>query len=621
MQSKDILRNFITHYADRGHSEIPNLSLIPENDPTLLFVNSGMFPLVPYLSGEPHPAGKRLTNVQRSMRFEDLDKVGRTIRHTTAFHMLGNWSLGDYFKQEQLSWVFELYIDKLKLDPQRLFATVFAGDAYAPRDDESISILKAVFKKYGIDAKEEERIFACGKEDNWWQRGNAPGELGGPDSEVFYYLGEGTGVGKHPTDHQDEFLEIGNSVFMQYRKTHMGGWEELPQKNVDYGGGLERLALVAQGKKDIYETDNFWPIIEEMQDLLDVQYGTNEDITRAMRVIADHMRASVFLAMDGVVPSNKDQGYVLRRLIRRMTRFARKFEMKNTQHISSRLVPVTISSFGWLYPDLVTREKEITTLITEEENKFAYVLEKGKKQVDHALKKIQKSIPPSPVPSSLIDTIADSAFNQYETHGYPLDIFFEDLREALPDIVKLEDFEKVYKKETEKRMERHQSQSRQGAERKFKGGLADHGEQTTKYHTATHLLHQALFDVLGEEVRQEGSNITSERLRFDFTASHKLTSEEIERIHSIIQEIIDNALPVQYIIMEKDKALNLGAKAFFGEKYPDTVKVYFIGDTIENAHSKELCGGPHVANTKDIGSLTIYKVEKIGNNKFRIYAR
>ena len=303
MTSREILEKYINFFVERGHKQIPNVSLVPEGDSTLLFVNSGMFPLVPYLSGEQHPLGKRLVNVQRSLRFEDLDEVGETIRHTVAFHMMGNWSLGDYFKEEQLPWIFEFFVDVLKLDPRKLFSTVFEGDENAPKDTESVEILKKVYKKYGVGAEEGKQIFPCGKKDNWWQRGDAVGELGGPDSEVYYYLGEGDGVGRSPAANPYEFLEIGNSVFMQYKKTQEG-WVPLYQKNVDFGGGLERIAMVAQGKKDIFETDNFRPIIEKVEELSGRKYNSNPKTRKAMRVLSDHMIIfsgnDTYLAISGI---------------------------------------------------------------------------------------------------------------------------------------------------------------------------------------------------------------------------------------------------------------------------------------------------------------------------------
>lgn len=602
MSSQELLQKFIQFYHDRGHVLIPNVSLVPENDPSLLFVNSGMFPLVPYLSGQAHPSGKRLVNVQRSIRFEDIDSVGdRT--HTIAFHMMGNWGLGDYFKKEQLPWVYELLVDVLGIDPHKLFATVFAGDESAPKDEESVEILKEVFKKYGIDAKEGERIFAYGKKSNWWKRGDAVGELGGPDSEIFYYLGKGDGVGKSPENNEDEFLEIGNSVFMQYKKTE-NGWEELSQKNVDFGGGLERMAWVVQGKQDIFETDNFWPIIEKVEELSGKKYHENENVTRSMRILADHMRASVFLSMDGVVPSNKDQGYILRRLLRRMTRASRFLGVEND--LSVNLVGRVVEMFKWVYPQLVEKRLYIEQIFAEEENKFRKTLARGDKEFNKNITGVNYST----------KQLAQIAFDMYQSLGYPSEIFLEEVKDkgiAVSDKEFNAAFDAVFNQ--------HKEGSRAGSEQKFKGGLADQSEEVIKYHTATHLLHQALRMVLGEHVSQKGSNITGERLRFDFSHPQKLTEEEIQKVQKIVNEKIAAKLPVNCLVLSKEEAEETGALHFFGEKYGDQVSVYYVGDSIEGAFSKEFCGGPHVKNTSELRSVEIFKQESVGGGNQRVYAR
>lgn len=602
MSSKEVLEKFIKFYEDRGHVLIPNASLVPENDPTLLFVNSGMFPLVPYLSGQPHPSGKRLVNVQRSLRFEDIDEVGDST-HTIAFHMIGNWSLGDYFKKEQLPWVYEFLIEVLGLSPEKLFATVFAGDESAPKDEESIQILKEVFKKYGIEAKEGERIFAYGKKSNWWKRGDRVGELGGPDSEIFYYLGDGSGIRKNPEDNEGEFLEIGNSVFMQYRKTETG-WEELVQKNVDFGGGLERLALVVQGKKDIFLTDNFYPIIQEIENISGRKYTEDLEIEKSMRILADHMRASTFLAMDGVSPSNKDQGYILRRLLRRMTRAGRSLGFE--KDLSIRLVKKVTETFSWLYPQLETKRQEIERVFALEEDRFRKTLEKGQKELE---KKLTKD-------TYTIDELANLAFEFYQSFGYPAEIFLEDIKEKKISINEQE-FNTVF----EKLFTEHKEGSRSGAETKFKGGLAEHTDTVIKYHTTTHLLHQALRSVLGDHVSQQGSNITNERLRFDFSHPKKLTEEEINEVEEIINEKISESLPVSSIVLSKEEAERTGALHFFGDKYGSDVSVYYIGDDLFSAFSKEFCGGPHVSNTKELKPVKLYKQENLGVGKQRIYAK
>ncbi|RJR26935.1 alanine--tRNA ligase [candidate division WWE3 bacterium] len=604
MTTQEILTKYLEFYKKRGHKQVPNVSLVPEGDSTLLFVNSGMFPLVPYLSGESHPLGKRLVNVQRAGRFAtDLDEVGdRT--HTVAFHMIGNWSLGDYFKDEQLPWAYEFLIEEIKLDPNRLIATVFEGDESAPKDDESIKIIQEIFKKYGIDAKEGVRIFPRPKEDNWWQRGEAVGELGGPDSEVHYFLGEGSPEGKDPIENESEFIEIGNSVFMQYRKTETG-WEELPQKNVDFGGGLERLAMVVQGKNDIFETDSFWPIIEKAQEITGKRYGESEEVTIAMRILADHMRACVLLAMDGVRPSNKDQGYMLRRLIRRMVRAARKLGFE--KDLSTRLVGVVTETLSWLYPDLPGMESEIKTVFENEEVKFLKTLEKGTKEVDKSLKKLT---------GNNLDDLVNIAFDLYQSLGYPAEIFIEDVKDKGIS-VNQNDFTKAF----DEKFEQHQAQSRAGSEQKFKGGLADHSDTVVKYHTTTHLLQRALKNILGDHVRQIGSNITSERLRFDFVHDKKLTDEEITRVEKFIAESVEQKYPVNFVMLPREGAMQSGALYLAGETYPEEVKVYYIGESLERALSKEFCGGPHVSNTSELSEVEIYKQETLGDGKQRVYVR
>lgn len=600
MRSQEILEKYIQFYRERQHVLIPNMSLVPEGDSTLLFVNSGMFPLVPYLSGEPHPAGKRLVNVQRALRFEDLEEIG-DYNHTTCFHMIGNWSLGDYFKKEQLPWVYQFFVEVVGLDIDRIYATVFEGDQYAPKDDESIAILQEIFAKYGVDANVGERIFPCGRKDNWWQRGDAPGELGGPDSEVFYYIGsDGNGLGKSPAIHDDEFLEIGNSVFMQYRKTEQHGWEVLPQKNVDFGGGLERITLVSEGKQDIYQTDMFAPVIKQLEIMSGQTYGSDAETTRSMRILADHIRTATFIAMDGVLPSNKDQGYVLRRFLRRIVRFGRKLGL--TDSISTSLVHTVVNTLSWLYPELPSKEAEIVALFSDEESRFAKTLDRGMKEVE---KQLQRG-----------GDITELAFEIYQSVGFPIEMFIEVLEE------KKISFDRAAIETRYKQMQaKHQEGSRIGAEQKFKGGLADHSDDVVKYHTATHLLHWALREVLGPEVTQKGSNITGERLRFDFSYPDKPSDDQLRQVESLINEKISAGIPVNFQIMSKDAAEQTGALHFFGEKYGDQVKVYFIGDSVETAFSKEFCGGPHVSNTSDVGKIEVYKQESVGKGVRRLYAR
>ncbi|MCR4329567.1 MAG: alanine--tRNA ligase [Candidatus Roizmanbacteria bacterium] len=608
MTSEEILQRYIRFYVKRGHAIIPNISLVPENDPSLLFVNSGMFPLVPYLSGEPHPLGNRLVSIQRAVRFFDLEEVGDN-RHTTVFHMIGNWSLGDYFKQEQLPWIYEFFIEELGLDPYRLFATVFEGDKDSPRDTESITIIKKVFKKYGIEARENERIFAYGKDGNWWQRGDAIGELGGTDSEIFYYIGKvGQEKGKNPKDNEDDFLEIGNSVFLQFKRIK-DGWEELSQKNVDFGGGFERIAMVIQNKNDIFETDNFWPLIQRIQDASGIRYLESKKVTTSMRVLADHIRAATFLAMDGVIASNKDQGYVLRRYLRRIVRFGRN--LKITHDVSVQLVQTVADMFSWMYSGLPAQVASIQKMFALEEAKFATVLDQSEKQ-------LQKMFQDGNIPKDEI-TASQIAFDLYQSIGTPPEMTQEFFQEQnVLSTAQVKKFHVLY----DEKIKEHQTLSRKGAEAKFKGGLADHSEQVVQYHTTTHLLHEALRRTLGTHVQQYGSNITKDRLRFDFSHTDKLTDKQLLQTEQLINTTIAQVLPVQFVMMPKEKAEKSGALHFFKEKYTDTVKVYFIGNDIDHAFSKEFCGGPHISNLSELPpKLHIYKQESVGKGIRRIYAR
>jgi alanyl-tRNA synthetase len=604
MTSKEILEKYINFYKDRGHAVIPNVSLIPENDPTLLFVNSGMFPLVPYLSGESHPLGKRLVNVQRCIRMEDLDEIGDPI-HTLAFHMIGNWSLGDYFKTEQLPWVYEFLIEVLRLDPKKLVATVFAGDKDAPKDTESIEIIKNIFAKYHIEAKLEEHIWLYSKKQgNWWQRGDAIGELGGPSSEVFYYLGKDSPKGKSPEKHEHKFVEIGNSVFMEYKKT-VRGWQKLPQSNVDFGGGLERLAQAVQNKQDIFETDNFWPIIKRIEKLSVKSYSNTTQTKKNMRILADHIRGSVFLAMDGITPSNKDQGYILRRLLRRMVRVGRALGIN--KNISVNLVEVVCQMFAWFYPGLPGKKDEIEQTFAKEETKFRKILISGANQSKNLLNKVK-----GPTPEDL----ARIGFGLYQSIGYPFEMFLEDIKDH-GITTNPSELTKIFDNCTKA----HQALSRKGAEHKFKGGLADQEETTIKYHTTTHLLHMALREVLGNHVTQQGSNITGERLRFDFSHAQRLTQKEVQQVTDLVNSTIRKNLPVKFEMLPKEEAKQKRALGLFEDKYGDTVKVYYIGNSIDSAVSAEFCGGPHAQNTAELSPIEIYKQDKIGDGKMRIYAK
>ena len=602
LSSQQILQKYFDFLKAKGHKQIPNVSVVPEGDSTLLFVNSGMFPLVPYLMGQQHPLGTRLINVQRSIRFQDIEEVGQDIRHTTAFHMIGNWSLGDYFKKEQLNWIYEYFIEILGLNPNKLYATVYKGDSQIPKDTESIEILQAIFKKYGIVAKINERIFTYGKKSNWWQRGDAIGELGGPDSEIFYYLGDTPPKhGMNPEDNEDLFLEIGNSVFMQYVKTK-NGWQPLKQKNVDFGGGLERIAMIVQGKKDIFFTDMFYPLILAIQKLTNKQY---EDYKKEFRIIADHMRASVIIGMDGVLPSNKDQGYALRRLLRRMIRFS--MQLGAQKDIILNLIEPTINMLSWLYPWWNDKKQDLKEIFMQEEDKFLNTLKRVIPKVDKLL---------SNQTNQTYEILAKVAFDLYQSDGFPLEMFFDEL-----DKHKIKISKQKIQNEYNNLIKHHKQLSRKGAEKKFKGGLADHSKTTIKYHTITHLLQAGLRHVLGNHVRQKGSNVTSERLRFDFSHPTALTEQQIKKVEDWINNKIKQSLPVNQVMLPQQEAKKLGALFIQGEQYPEIVSVYYIGKDLNTAISKEFCGGPHVKNTKELKPIKIYKQQSVGKGIRRVYVK
>lgn len=602
-------------YEAQGHAEVPPIPLVPQNDPTTLFTGSGMQQMVPYLLGETHPLGTRLYNIQPCLRSQDIEEVGDN-RHTTMFEMIGNWSLGDYFKKEQLNYFFDFFTNKeygLGLDPERLYVSTFIGDNEydVSADEESIQIWKEIFAKVGIDAQVGDRIRQYPADKNWWSRAGVPknmpaGEPGGPDSEVFYDFGAHLKLHEnsqwkdeecHPNCDCGRFMEIGNNVFMQYKKTDDGTFELLPAPNVDFGGGLERQLAAVNDDPDVFKTDFYTNTLKVIEECSGKKYEGEYKIP--MRIIADHLKAAAFLIKDGIRPSNKEQGYVLRRLMRRAI-----IKMRNLSdnHISAEsIVTITLSmveKYEGIYFNKSEHQHLVKTVIEDEVNRFSKSLENGLKEIkkmDHIDGKI--------------------AFDLYQSYGFPLEIVEELVKEKGQEVNR-EEFQAEFNK--------HKELSRSASAGKFKGGLADQSEQTLKYHTATHLIHQALFDILGNEVRQEGSNITGERLRFDFAANHKPTEEEIAQVEKIINEKISAALPMRFKNMPKSEAEQVGAKSFFKEKYPDVVKVYYIGgedDKPETAYSKEFCGGPHVTNTQEIGSLKIFKVEKIGSNLFRIYAK
>ena len=589
---RELFKNF---WEKHEHKEVPPIPLVPQNDPTTLFTGSGMQQLVPYLLGEPHPQGKKLYNIQPCFRSQDIEEVGDN-RHTTFFEMMGNWSLGTYFKKEQLEWFWQFLTKDLQLPKEKLYVSVFAGTKDVAEDKESFE----TWKSLGIP---EEKIFKYGPEKNWWSRAGAPenmpvGEPGGPDSEVFYDFGEERKIHEqskfkdqkcHPNCDCGRFLEIGNSVFMEYKKLPDGTFQELPNKNVDFGGGLERILAAVNDNPDVFNTSLYQSIIQIIEKITDKNYRDDKNKS-GIRVIADHMKAATFIIIDGIRLSNKQQGYILRRLLRRSVVKINKLAGPTTVNQLTKVCDEVLKIYENIYFDVSIHQNIVQQIVTEETNRFKQTLERG-------LREITK-----------INTINGKiAFDFYQSYGFPLEITEELFKEK---------GQGIDKKQFYAEFQKHKDLSRSASAGKFKGGLADHSEQTLKYHTATHLLHQALFDVLGNEIRQEGSNITAERLRFDFYSGKKPTDEEIKKVEAIVNGKINQSLSVSFKIIPKEEALKLGAKSFFREKYPEMVKVYFIDD-----YSKEFCGGPHVKNTKEIRQIKIYKFEKTGSNLYRIYAK
>lgn len=627
MKSEEVRKKFIEFWVSppRKHKEIPNVSLVPESDSTLLFVNSGMFPLAPYLAGLPHPLGKRLCNIQRCLRtnYDEMIEVGDN-RHTLMFEMLGNWSLGDYFKKEQIPWVFELYTDVFGVDPRRLYISVWAGDKLVPRDNEAIELWKKVFAEKGVPAefstditqippdlkkgeKHKYRIFPYGREKNWWQRGEQEGELGGPTTELFYDTGKIVKKQKkyHINDNSGRFIELGNSVFMQYILNKKLKWERLNQKNVDFGGGLERLVMVVQDKDDIFETDIYKPIIEKIEEISGKNYKTNNrenKFTSSFRVIADHARAATFILGDGILPSNKDQGYILRRFIRRLVRFGKKLGINTV--FTPKVAEAVIDRMKKIYPHLIDNKEIIFKQLEMEEVRFKKTLDRGLKEIEKAIKNRE-------------EINGKKAFYFYETFGFPLELTLDELK---ANKEKAEKIEKEFKTEENK----HRQKSRAGICRKFKGGLADKKDINIKYHTATHLLLAALKKIANKDIHQKGSNITPERLRFDFNCQKPLSSSQIARIEKWVNDAIDKKLDVSVETTTKEEAKRKGAEATFWERYPEKVTVYKIWDPkTGKVYSYEICSGPHVKNTGELGKIGRFKIikeESIGLGVRRIRA-
>ena len=580
MKAIEIRNKYLEFFKKHGHAVIPSASLIPENDPSVLFTTAGMQPLVPYLLGEKHPEGTRLTDYQKCVRTNDIDEVGDN-RHLTYFEMLGNWSLGDYFKEESIKMSFEFLTKELQIPVEKLSVTCFAGDEDCPRDEVSAK----VWKEAGIL---DGHIYFYGKDDNWW----IAGEEGpcGPDTEMFYDTGKpACGPDCQPSCDCGKYVEIWNNVFMEYYKDK-NGYSKLKQRNVDTGLGLERMTMLLQGKETPFDTELFLPVMEKIQEFQKV------DNIESRRIIAEHLRSSMMIIADGGRPSNIDRGYVLRRLIRRMIRHMNKLQIDLSE--LSNLIDINVDNLKEMYPELEQNRETIKNVINEEKDKFVKTLTHGEREFQKEMQKAKEN------GKNEID--ANVVFRLYDTYGFPPEVTKE-LADENDMTVDLKGFEELFKE--------HQEKSRQGSTQKFKGGLADQNEKTIAYHTATHLLHQALRTVLGDHVKQSGSNITEERLRFDFTHPQKMTKEEIQKVEDLVNEQIQRDLQVTCEEMGYEDAKNSGAIGLFTDKYGDKVKVYTIGD-----FSKEICGGPHVTHTGDMGRFKIKKEESSSSGIRRIKA-
>lgn len=606
MNAQEIRNKYLQFFAERGHKVIPRAKLIPQNDPTTLFTGSGMQPLLPYLLGENHPSGARLTDSQTCLRAQDIDEVGDN-RHTTFFEMLGNWSMGDYFKREQITWFFEFLVDIVGLDPHKIYVTCFIGDEKnnIPRDDESAQIWQELFAAKGIDAKivsigaaengdrdgmQGGRIFFYDDGENWWSRGGGLaktpiGDPCGPDSEVFYDFGEqnhDASFGQaHPASDSGRFMEIGNQVFMQYQRTE-SGFEPLAKRNVDFGGGLERIAAAAIDSPDVFRISLFAPVIAKLEKLSGKPYDSNAS---AMRVIADHLRAAVFMAVDDIRPSNKEQGYVMRRLVRRAVRFA--FDLGVEQNFLEQIVPVIADQYVDDYPEVAKNRDEVITVLIKEEKAFRQTLRKGLQQFNKFAEN---------------GLTGEEIFTLYDTFGFPVELSVEEAfrREiAVPA---------DWRAQFDAKMRQQRERSQTAAKGAFKGGLGGQTLQHKKYHTATHLLQSALRNIFGDELRQHGSNITEERLRFDFNLPRKMTADEVSQAEKMVNEWVFADLPVTFREYPTEQALSMGAIGPFGERYDENVKVYQMGEGAQIV-SLEICGGPHVDHTGQLAE---------GDKRFKI---
>lgn len=640
MTAKEIREKYLEFFKKRGHAIVPSSSLVPENDPTTLFTGSGMQPMVPYLLGASHPLGTRIADSQKCFRSQDIEEVGDN-RHTTFFEMLGNWSLGDYFKKEQIPWMWEFLTRELGLDPSRLYCTCFRGNEALgiPRDDESANLWQHLFRERGIDASiadfserdgmQGARIFFYDEKKNWWSRsgipGNMPvGEPGGPDTEMFWDFGEHLRLHEsslwndmpcHVNCDCGRFMEIGNNVFMEYVKT-ADGFARLPKPNVDFGGGLERMAAAVNDNPDVFRADIFDDARASLEKLSGKRYGEHEKDTYAFRVILDHFRAAMFLIGDGVVPSNKDQGYFVRRLIRRAVRFGHALGIE--KNFCSEVSVSFIEYFGSDYPNVKEKERFILEEMQKEEEKFGKTLKKGLDALEKMVKdkesssKIAERVPDSSYDMRAANLLSgEEAFYLYQTYGLPPELIGEELS----------NYGMGYdKRELEVELKKHQDLSRVGSEQKFKGGLADHSEKTTALHTATHLMLAGLRKFLGDGVHQAGSNITEERTRFDFTSPEKVSREVLDQVEAYVNEAIQKGAVVKTEVMDKETAKASGVEGSFWEKYPEKVTVYRMVAPDGTVYSEELCGGPHVTRASGMGRFRIVKEEASSAGVRRIKA-
>lgn len=625
MNAQHIRNEYLKFFADRQHKVINRAPLVLHNDPTTLFTGSGMQPLLPYLLGQPHPDGVRLTDSQTCLRAQDIEDVGDN-RHTTFFEMLGNWSMGDYFKEQQIRWFFEFLTDVVGLDPNKIYVTAFIGDEThgIPRDDEAANIWQKIFEEKGIEAKivevgsqedgdkrginPGERIFFYDDGENWWSRGGGLdktpiGDPCGPDSEVFYDFGpqnHDDSYGKaHPASDGGQFMEIGNQVFMQYRRLEDGSFEPLEKKNVDFGGGLERIAAARIDSPDVFRISLLWPIIEKLESLSGKKY---ESHTASMRVIADHLRAAAFLAVDGVVPSNKEQGYVMRRLLRRAIRFA--FDLGLEQNFFEEIVPVIADLYAADYPEVAEKRNEVVAVLAKEEKVFRQTLRKGLKELETIANIVECTIGNSKDMTDWTPAELEGAdlFKLYDTYGFPVELSTE---EAFKRNIPLS---KNWREEFDNKMAEQRARSQTAAKGTFKGGLGGSTMEHRKLHTANHLMYAALKKVVGEHVTQHGSNITEERLRFDFNNDGKVPREQLDEVERMVNEWIEWDLPVSFKEYPTDEAFKMGAIGAFGDRYGDTVKVYQMGEG-DRRVSFEICGGPHADHTGQLAE---------GGKKFKI---